>query len=261
MLELGPAAARLRRPPARRRHRRALRAAPARSSRCSTARCSTLEPDLLLVCDEKKPLGLAGIMGGEHSGISDTTTTVFLEGAFWNPAVIQGKSRRLGFVSDAGYRFERGVDFDGCARARRARDQLILDICGGRAGPLDDRRGRAAPRAAGARAPRARRAPARRRRCPADAIAALLRPAAASRTRATATTSGHAAVLSLRPRHRGGLRRGNRAPPRLRRDSRGAGGARAGDAARRPSGARAGERAQAHAWSRATGRRRSPSAS
>ena len=76
-----------------------------------------LEPDLLLVCDEKKPLGLAGIMGGEHSGIGDSTTSVLLEGAFWNPAVIQGRSRRLGFVSDAGFRFERGVDFGNCARA------------------------------------------------------------------------------------------------------------------------------------------------
>ena len=97
-----------------------------------------LEPDLLLVADEKKPLGLAGIMGGEHSGISDATTTVLLEGAFWNPAVIQGKSRRLGFVSDAGYRFERGVDFAGCARAVERATQLIIEVCGGRAGPLDD---------------------------------------------------------------------------------------------------------------------------
>ncbi len=95
-----------------------------------------LEPDLLLVCDEVKPLGLAGIMGGEHSGISDSTSTVFLEGAFWNPAVIQGKSRRLGFVSDAGYRFERGVDFGGCARSVERASELIVAICGGRAGPL-----------------------------------------------------------------------------------------------------------------------------
>src|SRR5213593_3422298 len=70
-----------------------------------------LDPDLLLVTDQSKPLGLAGIMGGEHSGISDRTRSVFLEGAFWNPAVIQGKTRRLGFVTDAGFRFERGVDF------------------------------------------------------------------------------------------------------------------------------------------------------
>jgi phenylalanyl-tRNA synthetase beta chain len=97
-----------------------------------------LEPDLLLVCDEKKPLGLAGIMGGEHSGISDATTTVLLEGAFWNPAVIQGRSRRLGFASDAGFRFERGVDFGNCARAVERASQLIVDICGGRAGPLGD---------------------------------------------------------------------------------------------------------------------------
>ena len=97
-----------------------------------------LEPGLLLVADEKKPLGLAGIMGGEHSGIADDTTRVYLEGAFWNPAVIQGKMRRLGFSSDAGYRFERGVDFAGCARAVERATQLILEICGGRAGPLTD---------------------------------------------------------------------------------------------------------------------------
>ena len=97
-----------------------------------------LEPDLLLVGDEKKPLGLAGIMGGEHSGIGSTTTTVFLEGAFWSPEVIQGRSRRLGFASDAGYRFERGVDFGNTARAVERATQLVLDICGGRAGPLGD---------------------------------------------------------------------------------------------------------------------------
>ena len=107
-----------------------------------------LEPDLLLVTDSAKPLGLAGIMGGEHSGINDATTTVLLEGAFWNPDVIQGKSRRLGFTSDAGYRFERGVDFGGCARAVERATQLILDCCGGRAGPLSDVKGALPPRAA-----------------------------------------------------------------------------------------------------------------
>jgi phenylalanyl-tRNA synthetase beta chain len=100
-----------------------------------------LETDLLLVPDSVKPLGLAGIMGGEHSGISDTTTTVLLEGAYWNPSVIQGRSRRLGFLSDAGYRFERGVDFGGCGRAVERATQLIIDICGGRAGPLGDVQG------------------------------------------------------------------------------------------------------------------------
>jgi phenylalanyl-tRNA synthetase beta chain len=100
-----------------------------------------LTPDLLLVCDAEKPLGLAGIMGGEHSGIGDDTRTVFVEAAYWNPAVIQGKMRQLGFASDAGYRFERGVDFAlGPVAVDRA-TQLIIEICGGRAGPLSDVKG------------------------------------------------------------------------------------------------------------------------
>ena len=101
-----------------------------------------LEPDLLLVADDQKPLGLAGIMGGEYSGIGDATTTLLLEGAYWNPAIIQGKSRRLGFSSDAGYRFERGVDYAGCARAVERATQLVLECCGGRAGPLSDVQGK-----------------------------------------------------------------------------------------------------------------------
>jgi phenylalanyl-tRNA synthetase beta chain len=100
-----------------------------------------LDADLLLVADERKPLGLAGIMGGEHSGIADTTSAVFLEGAYWNPAVIQGRMRRLGFASDAGYRFERGVDFELQPAGVERATQLILEICGGRAGPLSDLRG------------------------------------------------------------------------------------------------------------------------
>ncbi len=95
-----------------------------------------LDTDLLLVCDEKKPLGLAGIMGGEHSGIGKDTKRIYLEGAFWTPTVIQGRMRRLGFTSDAGYRFERGVDFNGCARAVERATALIVEICGGRPGPL-----------------------------------------------------------------------------------------------------------------------------
>jgi phenylalanyl-tRNA synthetase beta chain len=100
----------------------------------------SLDPGLLLVCDEKKPLGLAGMMGGEHSGIADDTTTVFLEAAFWNPDAIQGRMRRQGFTSDAGYRFERGVDFMVLPRAIERATALIIDICGGRAGPPSDLR-------------------------------------------------------------------------------------------------------------------------
>jgi phenylalanyl-tRNA synthetase beta chain len=100
-----------------------------------------LDPDLLLVADEKKALGLAGIMGGEHSAISGKTTSIFLEGAFWNPAVIQGKARRLGFATDAGFRFERGVDFANADRAVDRATQLILELCGGEAAPMIDVRG------------------------------------------------------------------------------------------------------------------------
>src|SRR5439155_17999923 len=100
-----------------------------------------LDPDVLLVADEKKPLGLAGIMGGEHSGIGDATRNVFLEGAFWNTAVIQGKARRLGFTTDAGFRFDRGVDFANAPAAVERATQLIVELCGGAAGPLVDVRG------------------------------------------------------------------------------------------------------------------------
>jgi phenylalanyl-tRNA synthetase beta chain len=100
-----------------------------------------LDPDLLLVADEKKPLGLAGIMGGEHSGIGATTRNVFLEGAFWDTAVIQGKARRLGFATDAGFRFERGVDFANAPLAVERATRLIIELCGGAAGPLLDVRG------------------------------------------------------------------------------------------------------------------------
>ena len=100
-----------------------------------------LEPDLLLVADEKKPLGLAGIMGGEASSVGSSTKAVLVEGAFWNPAVIQGKSRRLGLATDAAFRFERGVDFALCPHAVDRATQLIIELCGGRAGPLVDVRG------------------------------------------------------------------------------------------------------------------------
>ena len=103
-----------------------------------------LTPDLLMVCDEKKPLGLAGIMGGEHTGIAADTANVFLEAAHFAPNIIQGKMRRLGFISDAGHRFERGVDFELPPKAIERATELILAICGvpGKTavGPLVDAR-------------------------------------------------------------------------------------------------------------------------
>ena len=92
--------------------------------------------DTALIADDAKPLALAGIMGGEHSGIADSTRDLFLESAFFAPRAIAGKARALGFSSDASYRYERGVDFDLQRRAIERATQLIVDICGGRPGPV-----------------------------------------------------------------------------------------------------------------------------
>jgi phenylalanyl-tRNA synthetase beta chain len=100
----------------------------------------TVEVDASVVCitDDSGVIGLGGIMGGETTKADTSTRHIFLESAFFWPAAIMGRSRRYGFTSDAGHRFERGVDFannvDGIERATR----LILDICGGEPGPTDD---------------------------------------------------------------------------------------------------------------------------
>ncbi|MBU0752968.1 MAG: phenylalanine--tRNA ligase subunit beta [Gammaproteobacteria bacterium] len=92
--------------------------------------------DTALIADEAKALAMAGIMGGEHSGINDATTDLFLESAFFTPDAIAGKARTLGFSSDASYRYERGVDFELQRVAIERATQLILDICGGHPGPV-----------------------------------------------------------------------------------------------------------------------------
>jgi len=98
----------------------------------------TVQPaaDTALIADEAKALALAGIMGGEHSGINDATTDLFLESAFFMPEAIAGKARALGFGSDASYRYERGVDFALQAQAIERATQLIVAICGGQPGPV-----------------------------------------------------------------------------------------------------------------------------
>jgi len=100
----------------------------------------TVEVDGSVVCitDDSGVIGLGGIMGGETTKADASTRNMFLESAFFWPDAIMGRSRRYGFTSDAGHRFERGVDFnnnlDGIERATR----LILDICGGEPGPSED---------------------------------------------------------------------------------------------------------------------------
>jgi len=90
----------------------------------------------LVIADTRQPLALAGIMGGESSGVTADTRDVILESAFFVPEIIAGKTREMGFGSDSAYRFERGVDFAGTREAMERASQLIIEVCGGRAGPV-----------------------------------------------------------------------------------------------------------------------------
>ena len=96
----------------------------------------TPSADTALIADDAKPLAMAGVMGGEHSGINALTGDLFLESAFFPPAAIAGKARALGFSSDASHRYERGVDFELQRKAIERATQLILDVAGGQPGPV-----------------------------------------------------------------------------------------------------------------------------
>ncbi|MGH8619267.1 MAG: phenylalanine--tRNA ligase subunit beta [Burkholderiales bacterium] len=101
----------------------------------------TLNTHCLVIADEKKALALAGIMGGADSAVSDATSDILLESAFFAPDAIAGRGRELTLATDSSHRFERGVDFEGQARALERATTLILDICGGRPGPIAEARG------------------------------------------------------------------------------------------------------------------------
>ncbi len=94
----------------------------------------TLTPDDLLISDESgSPLALAGVMGGLTSGVSETTTDILLESAYFTPQGIRRTSRRTSLSSDSSYRFERGVDPAGVVSASCLAVQLILELAGGTA--------------------------------------------------------------------------------------------------------------------------------
>ena len=95
-----------------------------------------LTPGLLVIADDARPLALAGIMGGQQSAVGPQTRDVFLESAFFSPEAIAGKPRILGFATESSQRFERGVDFALTRDALERATQLILEICGGEAGPV-----------------------------------------------------------------------------------------------------------------------------
>ncbi|WP_374335897.1 phenylalanine--tRNA ligase subunit beta [Leeia sp.] len=96
----------------------------------------TVDESVLLITDDSGPIGLAGIMGGQSTKAELHTRHIYLEAAFFFPVAIAGRARRYNFSSDASHRFERGVDFDGTARAMERASQLIVEICGGEPGPV-----------------------------------------------------------------------------------------------------------------------------
>jgi phenylalanyl-tRNA synthetase beta chain len=97
-----------------------------------------LKADDLVIADAQGAIALAGIMGGKPTAVSDETTEVFLESAFFVPSVIAGKARRLGLSTDSSYRFERGVDFGITRNAIEYATTLIQQICGGKAGDVTE---------------------------------------------------------------------------------------------------------------------------
>jgi len=100
----------------------------------------TLNAETLVIADADKPIGLAGIMGGEDSAISDATTSIVFEAAHFRPQTIAGRAREFGMQTDSSYRFERGVDPMLPDAASHYATWLITRIAGGRAGPIVDKR-------------------------------------------------------------------------------------------------------------------------
>src|SRR5271169_5743608 len=107
------------------------RARPSESVLALDGKSYTLDESMVVIADENGVESIAGIMGGEQSGCDDTTRDVLIESALWDPANIAHTGRKLGVVTDARYRFERGVDPDFCIPGCDLATELVLDICGG----------------------------------------------------------------------------------------------------------------------------------
>lgn len=100
-----------------------------------------LDTEMLVICDAEKPVAVAGVMGGENSEVSDTTTDILLESACFDPVSVRRTARRLNLSTEASYRFERGVDPGGTLLALERAVQLLTDVTGGEivAGGVDFR--------------------------------------------------------------------------------------------------------------------------
>jgi phenylalanyl-tRNA synthetase beta chain len=92
-----------------------------------------LNPDDLVIADHQRPLAIAGVMGGEQSGVTATTVDVLLEAAYFNPDFVRRTSRRLGLISESSFRFERGVDPEAVLLAASRATDLLLQVAGGKA--------------------------------------------------------------------------------------------------------------------------------
>ncbi|SFW62254.1 phenylalanine--tRNA ligase subunit beta [Luteibacter sp. UNCMF366Tsu5.1] len=95
-----------------------------------------LDASFVVIADDARPLAVAGIMGGFDSRVTDATQNIFLEAAHFAPSAIMGRARKLGLHTDASHRFERGVDPALPKRAIERATQLLLEIAGGKAGPV-----------------------------------------------------------------------------------------------------------------------------
>jgi phenylalanyl-tRNA synthetase beta chain len=91
----------------------------------------TLHEEDLMICDEKGPLCMAGVFGGKNSGVTDTTNTIFLESAYFNPVSIRKSAKRHGLNTDASFRFERGIDPNITEFALKRAALLIKEVAGG----------------------------------------------------------------------------------------------------------------------------------
>ena len=98
----------------------------------------TLDTNSLVIADKNQALALAGVMGGADSGVSESTQDIFFESAYFTPMAIMGRARQYGLHTDSSYRFERGVDPQLQRNAVERATALLLDLAGGKAGPMID---------------------------------------------------------------------------------------------------------------------------
>ena len=112
------------------------RARAGETLRLLDGREAALDAETLLIADDQGPVAVAGLMGGERSGVGPATRNLFLESAFFSPLAVSGTARRLGLHTDASHRYERGVDFELPALAMERATELLLAAVGGAPGPV-----------------------------------------------------------------------------------------------------------------------------